>query len=465
MHKILIIDDNETLCRTILKSVTKLGLEAAFETTLQKGLKRTAAESFDVVFLDVKLPDGSGLESIQQLRSSRFPPEVIIMTGYGCEHGAEMAIRSGAWDYIEKHSSFQGIKLSLMRALEYRKQKKGKSSRKVLKRDAIVGKSAALRECLDHLAMAVLCDSPVLITGETGTGKELFARAIHENDPSFTGNFVVIDCAALPDHLVEGILFGHKKGAFTGADRDHEGLVSQADGGTLFLDEIGELPLLVQKKLLRVVQEKRFRPIAGKQEIGCDFRLVSATNRNLAGMVAHGKFREDLFYRIRSMHIDLPPLRERIEDIPLLTRYHIGRKFNSSERKSHVLSPDFLEALSAHDWPGNVRELFNTIDTVLAEAFGEAVLFPKHLPAHIRVSSVKQKLRKKGGGLQSGATIFSPEEEISIQTPMKQYLENLKRRYVIELMQFTREDIPTACRISGLSRGYLYQLLQKYNLR
>lgn len=464
MHKVLIIDDNKPLCRTISKMVDSLGMESGYETTLRKGLHRAAVEPFDVVFLDVNLPDGSGLDGIARLRKTPSPPEIVIITGYGDEHGAEAAIRSGAWDYIVKNASLQNIRLSLTRAIDYRTQKKEKPQQVALKRDGIVGQSPAIAACLDRVAQAANSDTPVLITGRTGTGKELFARAVHENSLLFTGNFVVVDCAALPEYLVESILFGHKKGAFTGADSDQAGLIRQADNGTLFLDEIGELPLNVQKKFLRIVQEKRVLPVGSKQELACNFRLVCATHRDLAAMVDQGRFRQDLYYRIRSIQIELPPLRERAEDIPALVISRIARRSRLTGGQTHGLSPDFLEALMAYSWPGNVRELFNTLDGVLAEAFHESTLFPTHLPAHIRADIIKRRLGAESGGAAKAASTLGRQAEATGLPPLKQYIETMKRRYIRDLIQTTGGDIRAACRISGLSRAYLYQLLNKYNL-
>ena len=244
-----------------------------------------------MVFLDVRMPDGDGLAMLPLIQAARSAPEIIIMTGFGNASGAELAITSGAWDYIEKGSSVKEITLSLVRALEYRKQKRSSNSTRnvvMLKRDAIIGISPAIKACLEQVAQAAECDASVLVTGETGSGKELFARAIHENSRRAPKPFVVVDCAALPDTLVESLLFGHEKGAFTGAEQSRSGLVAQANGGTLFLDEVGELPLSMQKAFLRVLQEHRFRPVGSHREVCSDFRLVAATNRTWRPWCATG---------------------------------------------------------------------------------------------------------------------------------------------------------------------------------
>jgi len=461
MDRILIIDDNELFCETLSQLVCRLGMTATHETTLQKGLKNALSVNYDIVFLDVNLPDGSGLDIIEALLCMQLPPEIIIITGYGDENGAEIAIKNGAWDYIEKNTSLQSIQLSLTRALQYRKQKTESPARVALKREAIIGTSPRIAACLDEAALAANCDGPVLLTGETGTGKELFARVIHENSRQSTGNFVVVDCAALPEHLVESLLFGHKKGAFTGSTENHEGLIGQADGGTLFLDEVGELPSGIQKKFLRVLQEKRFRSVGCETETRSDFRLICATLRNLEEMVENRLFRQDLYYRIRAMHIALPPLRDRSIDIPGLTLHRIGQASMQIGGRSHGMNPDFLETLMAHSWPGNVRELFNTIDQALARASDEPVLFSSHLPAGIRASVIKRKLTRPARNLP-GATIQSGTD--SSLPPLKEYLENMKNQYVKDLMRQTGGDVSAACRRSGLSRAYFYQLLNKYGI-
>lgn len=464
MENILIIDDNESFCRTLSKKVGGLGMTAAYETSLKKGLERAVSGVFDVVFLDVNLPDGDGLKAIPQLRTTSCPPEIIIITGFGNESAAEIAIQNGAWDYIEKSYSFQNIRLSLTRALAYREQKKVKKRPVALKRDFIVGHSPAINFCLDQVAEASNSSSPVLITGSTGTGKELFAQAIHENSERYRRCFIVVDCTALPRALVESLLFGHRKGAFTGAHCDQEGLVQQADGGTLFLDEIGELPVEVQKRFLRVFQEKRFRPLGAKQEVSSDFRLICATHRDLSEMVVQGRFREDLFYRIRAIQISLPELRQRREDIPSLVLHHIRCRHASVRGHTHGLSPDFLEALLCYEWPGNVRELFNTIDRAVAVAYKEAVLFPSHLPENIRTHVVKQKLRTQKEQPCGAAAKPPPDADVLPRLPFKAHVEAIKQRYIEDLMHDTRGDIHAACRISGLSRAYIYQLLKKYRL-
>ena len=455
MNHILIIDDDEFLCQTFLELVARMGCEGTCKDTLRQGLRALLTRSYDIVFLDVQMPDGSGLDVLPKIMEIPDAPEVIIITGHGNINGAELAMSSGVWDYIEKGASIQNIRLSLSRALQYREQKRTKLHRLTLKREAIIGNSRKMQSCLDLAARSLSSSGNVLIAGETGTGKELFARAIHESCPQSDGNFVVVDCAALPDSLVESMLLGHQKGAFTGADSSREGLIAHADGGILFLDEIGELPMPVQKKFLRVLQERRFRPLGGKREVSSHFRLISATNRSLEQMVREGTFREDLFFRIQTIKIELPPLRERLRDIPAIVNSHIRQSYKIQCDDPQDISPDFFEYLMAYHWPGNVRELLNTVDRVLAEAFDEPVLFPRHLPAYIRACFAKQKIRNRQ---------VSCENQVGQLPKMKAYLEKAKAQYMRDLMAESQGSVARACEISGMSRSYLYQLLSKYRI-
>lgn len=470
MEKVLIIDDNELVCQTLVQLVERMGMEASWETTLRGGLENARCGHHDVVFLNIRLPDGCGLDILPELRRREMPPEIIIITGFSDANGAEIAIQNGAWDYIEKNTPLQDIQLSLSRAVQYRKQKKEKALRIVLKRDAIISRSSSIAACLDKAAQGAICDSPVLISGETGTGKELFARVIHENSRQAAANFVVVDCSALPENLVESILFGHIKGSFTGALTNRDGLIRQAHRGTLFLDEIGELPIGIQKNFLRVLQEKRFRPLGSQEECFSDFRLISATNRDLETMVRQGLFRQDLYYRICALHIPLPPLRDRKEDIPGLTYHRIERTTARMQLPAPGTAPDFIEALMYHQWPGNVRELFHVIDSVLSDAANEPILFATHLPAAIRTHAIKHKLMVSRSSLPSSTTVghISTDNQqpgIPAQAKLpafKEFIDAAKSRYLDDLLERTEGNISAACRLSGLSRAYLYQLLKKY---
>jgi two-component system NtrC family response regulator len=463
MAHILIIDDDEMICDMLSTVVRQMGHEVTCANTLQDGLQESLSRDCDVVFLDVRMPDGSGLDVLPRIREAPSSPEVIIITGFGDPDGAELAIKNGAWDYIEKPSSIKTMTLPLIRALQYREEKQARKPPIALNREGIVGNSPQMKSCIDLVAHAAKSDAHVLITGETGTGKELFAYAIHNNSPRADKNFVVVDCAALPENLVESMLFGHERGAFTGADRTQDGLIKQADGGTLFLDEVGELPLSTQSSFLRVLQERRFRPIGGKQEIESNFRLVVATNRDLEGMVTQGQFRKELLFRLRSFTIELPSLREHPDDIKALVLYYTAKICERYGTETKGFSPEFFEALFSYEWPGNVRELVNTMERTIAAARQDPILFPKHLSPHIRIDVAKTSLRKEapvGSSQRGDATPLS--ELPNLRDFRVNAISEAEQHYLQNLMSITGGNIKEACRISGLSRPRLYALLKKY---
>jgi two-component system NtrC family response regulator len=461
----MIIDDDQQVCKTLVQVFTRMGHAVSYQQTLKKGLAAVLSEGVDVVFLDVNLPDGNGLAAIPTIKQYPASPEVIIITGDEDVDGAELAMRSKAWDYIPKTGSYKKFKFALERALEYRRQKQSVPSGQSIKREAIIGDGPLISNCLDKVAKAAGNDLPVVITGETGTGKELFSRAIHANSKRSLAGFVVVDCAALPEHLVESTLFGHVKGAFTGAGADKTGLMKMADKGTLFLDEVGELPLGIQKKFLRALQEKKFRPIGAKNEIASDFRLICATHRDLKTMVEDNKFRQDLFFRIFSINIHLPPLKDRKDDIKALVENQLGRKAGTSEENSSTMSGEFLEEIQQYEWSGNVRELLNTIDMVCSEAGSGALLVPHHLPGHIRAFNIKNKLKASTDG-DTRENSPSPAGQFPANSmKFKAYIDQMKYEYIRQLLACAKGNIPRACTLSGLSRSQLYRLMQQFDLK
>jgi two-component system NtrC family response regulator len=467
MGRVLIIDDDEMMAKALSTVLRSFGHQAAYALTLAQGIDRASREDFDVVFLDVFMPDGSGLHALTAIRETPSQPEVIIITASGEPDGAELAIKWGAWDYLEKSSSVKDMVLPLARVFQYRQEKKARRPAPSLKRDNIIGSSLPMRSCLELVAQAAACDANVLIQGETGTGKELFARAIHDNSPRAARSCVVVDCTALPQTLVESVLFGHKKGAFTSADHSQDGLIVQADGGTLFLDEVGELPMDMQTKFLRVLQERRFRPVGAKEERTSNFRLVAATHRDLDRMVAEGTFRSDLLFRLRSLTIELPPLRERPEDIVELARFHVTRLCERYRRRTKAFSPEFLEAFKAYEWPGNIRELVHTVDGAVALAGDEPVLYCTHLPIPMRVRMVRSAIsRKKSGDVQEPRE-SGPQSAAGASGELPAYREfrdSAEKEYLRQLITRARNDIQEASRLSGISRSRLYELLNKHQI-
>jgi two-component system NtrC family response regulator len=477
MANVLIIDDDDLMCEMLCDLVENIHHQADYATTLEQGMEKTRAREFDVVFLDVVMPDGNGLDFMAEIKALPSSPEVIIMTGAGDMDGAELAIKNGAWDYLLKPIIPKEMVLPLRRVLQYRDTlTKSRKPQPVaaLNRVGIVGQSPAIRAGLDALARTAGSEANVLITGETGTGKELFARAVHQNSARKDQPFVVVDCAALPETLVDSHLFGHEKASFTGAEQKRIGLVEQAHGGTLFLDEVGELPLILQKIFLRVLQEHQFRPVGGAERKS-DFRLVAATNRDLGAMVKQGLFREDLFYRIRALTIEVPPLKNRREDIRDLTFHFVNQIFEGSDLEIKGFSPDFFKILEQYAWPGNVRELVHTLEASIASAREDSILFPKHLPSRIRIQ-VKQFLfnepvdHGKGQTIGAGAvpqTTAATDDSPSLvayKESREFALEKNDRKYFNRLIRETRGNLKQACRISGLGRTRLYILLKKYDI-
>lgn len=469
MARILVVDDESGICRLLKGEFIHMGHDCDTAQNLSDARELALRNSYDVVYLDVNLPDGNGLEEIPFFRTTNGQPEIVVMTGYGDPDGAELAIRNGAWDFLEKPPSINQFTLTLLRVLQYREQSRTKSGVKVLNRPGLIGDSPALQACLSIVAEAAPSEANVLITGETGTGKEVVARVIHDNSPRSAKPFVVVDCASLPENLVESALFGHRKGAFTGADRNREGLLAQAHGGTLFLDEIGELPIMMQKSLLRVLQERRYRPIGAVREQEVDFRLVAATNRELESMVEEGGFRQDLLFRIKTFIIQVPPLRDRMTDIFGIVNHYATQLCLKYGISSKGFSPDFLERLKAYPWPGNVRELINVVELVFHRAFNDPTIFAKHLPVEVLAKSVSSTVT---GPVDSepAPEPLSPAREEPDQplTSFKEYRQNgldrIEKEYLVRLISVARGELARALEVSGLSRTRFYSLLKKHGL-
>lgn len=468
MRRVLVIDDdknlNETLKEVIERSDSeRIQVDSVF--FLKEGLRLASEQSYDIVFLDVAMPDGNSLEQLPFLKNLPHAPEIVIITGGIESDGARIAMKWGIWDYLEKPFRIEELILTMRRAFDYRKEKFESSRKEILKNDKIIGHSSILMETLRQVALVGHSDASVLISGETGTGKELFAHAIHENSQRKEGPYVVVDCASIPESLAESLLFGHRKGAFTGAEQTTEGLVPSANRGTLFLDEIGELPLSLQKVLLRVLQEKRFRPVGQKEENSSDFRLVAATNRNLPAMVEQGLFREDLFFRLKSHMIELPPLRERKEDLQELSHHFLKRIASRTSTVAATLTFEFLEYLKLYDWPGNVRELSQLMEKVVSIAGPGHKLFPIYLPPEIRYHAARILAERRKEVNIPGPKNMIEDSTFPIYREFReQTLIEAERHYFRDLLDIAEGNISNACKISGLSRARLYQQLRKVGL-
>jgi two-component system, NtrC family, response regulator len=466
---ILVVDDDELVRELLADAVGRRGHRAVCAGTLAEARRALAREEPDLVYLDVRLPDGSGINALEEIRASASAPEVIIITGQGDPDGAELALRCGAWDYIEKPTSVERMVLPLLRALAFREEKQRRSVPTLAADSGIVGTSPKMAACLARAAMAAASRVDVFISGETGTGKEVFAQAIHQSGSRAKSRFVVVDCTTLPGNLAESELFGHERGSFTGADRRQTGLIQQADGGTLFLDEVGELPLPVQAKFLRVLQERRFRPLGGEAEIKSDFRLVAATNRDLSAMVRRGEFRDDLLYRLRVFRIELPPLREREGDIAALVQAHLAKTRDAHGGSVREASPEYMELLEAHDWPGNVRELLQTVDMSLVSAHGDHVLLPQHLPLDLRVRLMRRSVTDRAeAGHDAAPGQPGDTGEAGALKPWREHrarvLDNAEHAYFSTLLLHTNADVAHAALLSGLKPARFYELLAKHGL-
>jgi two-component system NtrC family response regulator len=475
MANVLIIDDDQPTCDALMELVKNIGHEAAFALTAREGVEMANDGDYDVVFLDIRLPDANGLSILPTLRQRQLPPEVIILTGLGDPDGAELAIRNGAWDYLQKPLSPKEILLPLQRVLKYRDTlRKHAKLPDTFDRCGIAGNSPAITNALEKLASAARSDASVLITGETGTGKELFARALHNNSRRTAGPFIVVDCAAIPATLLESTLFGHVKGAFTGADRANQGLILKANKGTLFLDEIGEMSLDLQKRLLRVLQERRYRPVGANHEEESDFRLAAATHRNLGQMVDEGNFRQDLLYRLGAMVIELPPLRDRQEDIAELAESITQRICNKYGVPVKTINCEVINAFKAYDWPGNIRELGNVLESSIAAAYELPELYVHNLPEQLRIRVLKESMTRDAGSsacFQDGPGDTEIDDAIQLDgeiLPYKSFrmevLAKAEQRYFARLFESCGGDIKQASKISGLGKSRLYSQLKKYGL-
>jgi len=469
MKSVCIIDDDPEVRDTITSLTRKLRLSSESAGTLEAGLELLARENFEVLFLDVRLPDGNGLAALPGIKGLPDAPEVIILTGLGDPDGAGLAIQEGVWDYLVKPSPLKQIMLTLQRALRYREDRRCDRAPVSLTLTGCVTVSPRMQPCLDQVAHAAWSNAAVLISGETGTGKELFARLIHTNSSRSNGPFITVDCAALTETLVESTLFGHKKGAFTGAEADRLGLVKLADQGTLFLDEIGEMPLSLQKTFLRVLHEKTFRPVGGVSEIKSDFRLIAATNRDLETMVDSGQFRRDLYFRLKTITLNLPPLRRRAEDIKPLTLAVVDALCAEYQLPQKGFDAEFLAMLEAYDWPGNIRELRNVVERAFLASGREKTLYSMHLPQDLRIKVTKSTMEK---GLQAVACqeVGTRQTERPVApTPighqtLKEFKESMELRYLESLLHEHGHDLTAMIETSGLSRSHFYALLKKNNL-
>lgn len=460
MAKILLIDDERMMHVLFADVASELGHEFEAAGSLTEGWAKAESGKHDVVFLDVLLPDGNGIEELARFKALSSMPEVIVITSYGESSGAASVLEQGGWEYLTKPLTVDKIEQSMRDVVTYREHRSAVPAASV-RPLGIVGSSPQLIQCLAKIDEAARMDVTAMIFGETGTGKELFAKAVHDNSGRAQKPFVTLDCAALSPTLIGSQLFGHVRGAFTGADRSRDGVIAQAHGGTLFMDEIGELPLEMQASFLRVLETRRYRPVGGQKESESDFRLVAATNRNLEEMARLGLFRSDLLYRLRGVTVTLPPLRERMEDLEPLTRHYIKLACVETGGCDKNISDEFWATLRAYEWPGNVRELKHAVRRALAAAHDGPVIYSRHLPTQIRIKAAQQSI----GEADESIPLSLVQSRDDRFPELKEYRDKAEREYIEMLLARTGRNMSQAAETAGVSRGYFYEILKKHGMK
>ncbi len=461
--RVLIVDDEPTLLRALESLLQRHGCAVTALESPIVATQRLAQEDFDVALLDIKMPELSGLELLTAVKHRRPEIEVVMMTGHATVETALAALKAGAYDYLTK--PFDDVEL-VARAVSKAAERKMLFDRnrqledRLRERDGggpdgLVGNSPGMREVSRLIDAVAYSSATVLVTGESGTGKELVARALHARSPRRSHPFVALNCGALTETLLESELFGHVKGAFTGAQRDQKGLFDAADGGTIFLDEIGDIPAPTQVRLLRVLQEGEFKRVGTAESVRVDVRVIAATHRELPKLVKTGKFREDLFYRLNVINIPLPALRERIEDVPLLAHHFLRRYADRLGKKVRAVVPEALELLGGYRWPGNVRELENAIERAVVLCRGDCVL-PSDLPPAVTGRTAPLVRDAPAGGEEV------PWLSTSYAAAKEQALRRFEKGYVEALMKACDSNISAAARKAGMDRSNFKRVLRKY---
>jgi two-component system response regulator GlrR len=444
MEKILVVDDNSSILKVIRMRLEAQGYQVTTAIEAQKAIQLTEENMFDVALVDLKLNGKDGIELMKDLHQINPELPVIILTAYGTIKSAVEAMNKGAYSYLTKPFDHEELLLQTRNCLERsRLTKEVKNLKKIVKErygfENIITKSEKMEAVLDQVAQAAESDANAYIEGESGTGKELIARTLHLASSRKDGPFVAINCAAIPETLLESELFGYQKGAFTDAAHNKKGLFFQANHGTFFLDEISEMPLSMQAKFLRVLQEKEFYPVGAQKTIKVDTRFIASSNKNLEAEVKKGAFREDLFYRIHVIVIQLPPLRLRKEDISLLANYFLNKYVRETQKEIIGFTPSALQKLMLHDWPGNVRELENTVECAVALATQNIISETSILPSQDAAE----------GGLQS----------------LKDAKKSFEKNYLLQLIELTGGNVSQAAKLAGKYRADLYNLLKKYGIK
>ena len=453
--RILVTDDDHVSCQFFAEALADEGYVVDQAYSGEDTLIRLQDQPYDLLITDVRMPGMNGLEVTRRVRSTYPQLPVVVMTAFGSMETAIEAIRDGAFDYVSKPMNLEAFKQTVTRALAQRQLQEAEetASRRLEEAEpfgTIIGRSSVMIEVYKTVARAAATKSTVLLLGESGTGKELISRAIHEHSPRASRPFVAVDCGALTETLLESELFGHIRGAFTGAIADKKGVFEEASGGTCFLDEIGDISPNMQAKLLRVLQENEVRRVGGQRWLQVDMRVVAATNKDLAELVQQKVFREDLYYRLNVVTLTLPPLRERRDDIPALAQAFLGRASRENNKPLATISDEALELLSAYAWPGNIRELENTMERAVALS-QQTVLVSDDLPEAIRNRQSGDVTPK---GKNADAFILSDFPT----------LEEVKKRYIVKVLHDTTGNVSRAAEVLDVDRRSLYRMMERYQI-
>jgi two-component system response regulator PilR (NtrC family) len=459
---VLVIDDEPDLCELLSITLKRMDLNPRTAGTVADAQRLLKAERFDLCLTDMQLPDGDGLELVRWIQHYSPSVPVAVITAYGSMETAVRALKEGAFDFVSKPLELAGLRKLVASAIKLADTHDGDT--RVLG-PRLLGTSAAMQHLREMIARVARSQAPVHISGESGTGKELVAKLIHESGPRRDGPFVPVNCGAIPSELMESELFGHKRGSFTGAVSDRKGVIQSAEGGTLFLDEIADLPLHMQVKLLRVVQEKAVRPVGEQIEVAVDVRVLSATHKNLVQLVADGKFREDLFYRVNVIELRVPSLRERREDIAELTDAVLQRLGRRIKVTPPTLTPDARVALETYGFPGNVRELENILERAMTLSTGGAIS-----AADIQVrqtpSSPHAGTAVTGGGAGFGAGIGvgASGDDAFGEHALGDHLEVVERDAIVKALETTRYNKTAAAKVLGMSFRALRYRIKKLGI-
>jgi len=453
METIIIIDDEKSIVELLTMVFSKEGYSVKSFVPSGRVMDSLEKEDFDLLITDIRMPQISGMKILKQMRTAKPDVPIIVITAYGSIPQAVEALKEGALDYVVKPFNLDELKILVRNGLE---RKRLKDENILLKKDLqeiysfeqMIGKSKAMKEIYTLIEKIATTDSTTLISGESGTGKELAARALHFQSRRRNGPFVSLNCAALPENLLESELFGHVRGSFTGAIADKRGMFEVAQRGTLLLDEIGETTPWTQVKILRALQDRKVRRVGGTEEISIDVRIICATNQDLKKRIEEGKFREELFYRINVILVEMPPLRRRIEDIPLLVSHFLQKYCQRMNKRMKRFAPEVIGLLEAYGWPGNVRELENVVERIVAIEDRETIT-PASLPPEI---------------LHPGREVKAP----AVLEPgfnLTAYIDEISKRYILQALQSAESNLKKAADLLGLSYRSLRYLIEKYGLK